>query len=179
MNRESVGFYWISWNRNKKRHIIVAGILLRQRSICHKHGFHTPSKTQRHMCLTIWTHQQWNWLYPYDTDLNRPKGLCKEFVFQKSEFTMKTCGWIQVLLGILCVENHPKIDINRNWYVGIVYHVYSVCIQLLVIMIWVFCPCQWWVSKKSLDGGWVGGVSSIQVYFAFLELIKLCKAPII
>ena len=24
-------------------------------------------------------------------------------------------------------------------------------------------------QKKSLDGGWVGGVSSIQVFFGFLE----------
>ena len=31
--------------------------------------------------------------------------------------------------------------------------------------------------QKSLDGGWVGGVSSIQVYFGFLEFFKLCKAP--
>ena len=29
-------------------------------------------------------------------------------------------------------------------------------------MIWVFCPCQWWVSKEKV---WVGGVSSIQVFF--------------
>ena len=25
------------------------------------------------------------------------------------------------------------------------------------------------LKKKSLDGGWVGGVNSIQVYFGFLE----------
>ena len=43
-------------------------------------------------------------------------------------------------------------------------------------MIWVFCPCQWWVSK-SLDGEWVGGVTSIQVFFGFLEFFSLCKAP--
>ena len=26
-------------------------------------------------------------------------------------------------------------------------------------------------KNKSLDGGWVGGVSSIQVYFGFLEFV--------
>ena len=33
------------------------------------------------------------------------------------------------------------------------------------------------LPKKSLDGGWVGGVSSIQVYFGFLQFVYLCKAP--
>ena len=33
-------------------------------------------------------------------------------------------------------------------------------------------------QKKGLDGGgWVGGVSSIQVFLGFFEFFKLCKAP--
>ena len=32
-------------------------------------------------------------------------------------------------------------------------------------------------QKKSLDGGLVGGVSPIQVFFGLLEFFKLCKAP--
>ena len=30
---------------------------------------------------------------------------------------------------------------------------------------------------KKVWMGWVGGVSSIQFYFGFLEFFKLCKAP--
>ena len=32
-------------------------------------------------------------------------------------------------------------------------------------------------KKKSLVVGWVGGLSSIQFCFGFLEFFKLCKAP--
>ena len=34
-----------------------------------------------------------------------------------------------------------------------------------------------WVSKnrRSLDGGWVGGVSCIQVYLGFLEFFNFAK----
>ena len=32
-------------------------------------------------------------------------------------------------------------------------------------------------QKKSFDGGWVCGVSSIQFHFGVLDFIKLCKAP--
>ena len=32
-------------------------------------------------------------------------------------------------------------------------------------------------QKKNLDGGWVSGVSSIQVYFGFFEFFYLYKAP--
>ena len=32
-------------------------------------------------------------------------------------------------------------------------------------------------QKTSLDGGWMGGVSSIQVLFGLLECFLLCKAP--
>ena len=32
-------------------------------------------------------------------------------------------------------------------------------------------------QEKKFGWGWVGGVSSIQVYFGFLEFFLLCKAP--
>ena len=40
-------------------------------------------------------------------------------------------------------------------------------------MIWVFCPCQWWVSKKKCwDGGWVEwGLSKFfWIFWIFLTL---------
>ena len=37
----------------------------------------------------------------------------------------------------------------------------------------------WSIQEKSLDGGWVGGVSSIQVYFGFLNFFFNFSKPII
>ena len=35
----------------------------------------------------------------------------------------------------------------------------------------MFCPCQWWVSKKNVDGeGWVGEVSSIQLFYYYPQI---------
>ena len=74
------------------------------------------------------------------------------------------------------VENHPKIPVDQYRYIGVVYHMYSVCIsivkKLLVIMILVFCQCQWCVSKKSSDGGgWVGGWGELypSFFWGFFE----------
>ena len=41
--------------------------------------------------------------------------------------------------------------------------------KLLVIMSWVFCPCQWWFQKK-LDG-----VSSIQFFWIFVIVLNFAK----
>ena len=46
--------------------------------------------------------------------------------------------------------------------------------KLLVIMIWVFCPWPWWISKIRIECGWLGGVSSIQFFWG---IFLLCKAP--
>ena len=39
----------------------------------------------------------------------------------------------------------------------------------------MFCPCQWWVSKK-IGQSWVGGVSSIQL-LVILWIFLQCEAP--
>ena len=77
-----------------------------------------------------------------------------------------------------CVENRPKIALNQYWYFEVVYNVflsvmilyiYMYCKKLLVI-IWVFCPCQWWVSKKKKFGWGVGGWGELYPNFlGFLE----------
>ena len=71
------------------------------------------------------------------------------------------------------VENHPKIVLNQA-----------------VLILWSSIQCVFCLyihydfsvlsmsvigfQKQSLDGGWVGGVNSIQLY---LEFFQLCKAP--
>ncbi len=47
---------------------------------------------------------------------------------------MEVGGWVQVSLGFLFLENHPKIPLNQYRYFGVVYHVYSVCITLLKVV---------------------------------------------
>ena len=51
------------------------------------------------------------------------------------------------------------------------------CYKLVVIMIWVFCTCQWWVSNKKR--GWMGGglvVWSLSNFiFYFLNLFNFAK----
>ena len=51
---------------------------------------------------------------------------------------------------------------------------YSVCNNTLLKVVSyydlsVLCTSVMGFQKKSLDGGWMGGVSSIQVYFGFFE----------
>ena len=46
-------------------------------------------------------------------------------------------------------------------------------------MIWVFCPCQWWIStKKKFGWGWVSGVSCIQFLGDFLNFLTL-QSPLV
>ena len=61
-----------------------------------------------------------------------------------------------------------------SWYERNV--MYSVC-TLLQVVIWVFWPCHWWVSKKKkkLDRGWVGGLSSIQFFLDFWNFFNFAK----
>ena len=51
----------------------------------------------------------------------------------------------------------------------VVYHVYSVCTLQKVVAYFDLSALSMSVmgfqQKQSLDGGWVGGVSSIQVFF--------------
>ena len=58
------------------------------------------------------------------------RGCAKKKTFQKSEITMEV--GVQVSLGIFCVENHPKTALNQYRHFGVVYHMYSVCIYIVI-----------------------------------------------
>ena len=58
-----------------------------------------------------------------------------------------------------------------------VFCLYIHCLKLLVIMIWVFCPCQWWVSKKHkvwMGGRWVGWALS-KFFLDFWNFFNFAK----
>ena len=90
-------------------------------------------------------------------------------------------GWVQVSLGIFfgkSSQNSPK-PVLIFWSSTV-----TMCILYVYILLTVFgfydlsiLSMSMMGFQKSLDGGWVGEVSSIQVYFGFLEFFKLCKAP--
>ena len=113
--------------------------------------------------------------------VNRTKGLRKEFFPKIRRLLGKWVGgWVQVSLGI-CFENHPKIALNQYWYVVVVYHVYSVCtcIAKSCWLLWFECSVHYYYisvmgfnKKKSLDGGWVGGVSFIQFFWNLFNFAK-------
>ena len=44
---------------------------------------------------------------------------------------MEVGGWVQVSLGIFFGWNRPKIALNQYRYLGVVYHVYSLCIYIV------------------------------------------------
>ena len=88
---------------------------------------------------------------------------------------MEVGEWVQVSLGIFSFGKSAQ---NQFRYFGVVYH-YSVCIhckKLLVIIMLVFCPCQRWVSKKSLDWGWVGFILDFLNFFNFAKPLKKNKS---
>ena len=46
-------------------------------------------------------------------------------------------------------------------------------------MIWVFCPCQWWVShKKSLDEEWVGEWAQSKFFGGIFGIFKTLQSPL-
>ena len=67
---------------------------------------------------------------------------------------------------------HAVLDLSRHTII---------IIYLLVIMIWVFCPCQWWVSKNKF--GWGGGVGRWEpwdalypsLFWIFVILLNFAK----
>ena len=81
-------------------------------------------------------------------------------------------GWVSRSHSEFFGENHPKIAL-KQWYFGVVYHVYTVCLYIVKSCWLLWFECSFHVNdgfpKQSLHGGWVGEVSSIQVYFGFLE----------
>ena len=89
---------------------------------------------------------------------------------------MEVGGWVQVSLGIFLFENRSKIAITSD-----ILEYYTMCIlsvhtlqkvvvyyDLSVLSMSVMGfqkEIGWWV------GGWVGGVSSIQFFWGFLEFV--------
>ena len=67
------------------------------------------------------------------------------------------------------LENYPKIALNQYRYVGVVCH-HVLCLYnytlLKVVSYYDLSVLSMSVMgfQKKLDGGWVGGVSSIQVF---------------
>ena len=73
------------------------------------------------------------------------------------EITMEVGEWVQVLFERKIgksSQNSPIHDAPVFWgsipCVSCLYFPYK---KLLVIMIWVFCPCHWWVFQQKL---WIG-----------------------
>ena len=60
-----------------------------------------------------------------------PKGLCKEKNSKNPRLLWKwVAGWVQVSLGIFCVENRPKTAVNQYRHFGVVYH-YVFCLYIV------------------------------------------------
>ena len=86
------------------------------------------------------------------------------FVLQKSEITMEVGVWVQVSLGIFCVENRPKIALNQ--YILIFWSIIPSTMCILSVYALLKCVRYYDLSvlcisvmgfQKSLDGGgWVG-----------------------
>ena len=110
-------------------------------------------------------------------------GVVQRKKFKKSTITMEVGGFVQVSLRIFFVENHPKIPLNQYvqiFWSSIPWHCILFVYTLLVIMIWwVFCPCQWWVSKtKSLDGVWALSKFFLDFWNLFNFAKPLTKVPL-
>ena len=76
-------------------------------------------------------------------------------------------GWVSPgLTPIIFLENLPKIALNQYWYFGVVF-----CLHALLKVIGYYDFSVLSISvmgyPKSLDGGWVGGVSSYQWFLDF------------
>ena len=77
------------------------------------------------------------------------------------------------------LENHPKIALSQHRYFGVVYHIYSVYTLLKVVSYYVLSVLSMSVmgfqnEEVWMGGGWVGGVSSIQVFF-YRFCLKFCN----
>ena len=103
------------------------------------------------------------------------RGFAKKEKFQKFEVIMEVGGWVQVSLGFFFfVENCPKIAINQYWYFGVVYHVYSVCIYIAKSCWLLWFECLSMSVMGFQKKVWIG-VSSIQVFFGFLDFFNFAK----
>ena len=87
---------------------------------------------------------------------------------------MEVGGWVQVSLEIFFFENHPKIALNQYRYFGVVY---TLCILSVVSYydLSVLSKSVMVSKKKKFGWGWVGGVSSIQVFLDFWNFFNFAK----
>ena len=95
--------------------------------------------------------------------------------FKKSEITMEVDG-SRSYSDFVCFgkssQNIPKPVLIFWSSISCVFclHIYTL-LKVVSYYDLNVCPCQWWVSKKSLDGLW----ALFQVYFGFLEFFNFAK----
>ena len=63
------------------------------------------------------------------------RGFAKNFLSKNPRLIWKWVGGFKSHSEFFCWENHLKIALNQYWYVGVVYHVYSVCIHTYIFII--------------------------------------------
>ena len=95
------------------------------------------------------------------------------FIFYN--YTEQRCCWngaieeINIIIIIIKKSQKIRVDYGSGW-VGKVVSYYDLSVLSMSVM---------GFQKKSLDGGgWVGGVTSIQFYFGFLELFLTLQSPL-
>ena len=85
---------------------------------------------------------------------------------------MEVGGWVQVSLGIFfwgkSSQNSPKPVLLFWSSIPCFFCLYN---TLLKVVGYYDLSVSDGFLKKSFDGGWVGGVSSIQVFFGFFEFV--------
>ena len=74
------------------------------------------------------------------------------------------------MVRVFFLGNRPKIALTQCLYFLVEYHVYCVCTLLKVVGYYdlsVLSMSVMGFQKKGLDGGWVGGVRSIQIFYVW------------
>ena len=112
-----------------------------------------------------------------------PRGFAKNFFLQKSEITIEVGGWVQVSLGTFfygqSFQNSPNPVLILWSSRPCVFCLYYTLLK--VVGYYDFSVLSMSVmgfQKKSLGGGWVGGVSSIQFFFwNFFNFAKPLSRP--
>ena len=96
---------------------------------------------------------------------------------------MEVVGWVQGSPGPDLtrkkLEYRPEIKFYVHAFCATMLVVYFVC-TILVIVIWVYCPCQWCVFNNNIlirGGGSVGGWCELYPVFLFLKFSEPSKYP--
>ena len=88
-------------------------------------------------------------------------------------------GWVRSHTDFLLLENRPKIALNQYWYIGVVYHVYSVCIYIAksCLLLWFECSVQ--VSDGFPKKVWMGGWGELYTsFFGILGILLTLQRPL-